>query len=201
MDTKFPAERLRNLLLFPSYEWKVISLEDVSLRETFSSVIMKLIFAGAVAEFAGSFFYVRNVLDIDAYRFSFPLVRSLFYLLIQVLLIMTGSVFIHRIAGKYSEKTDFSRTAKLVAYSWVPVLLLFVIANLHQALIVALIPGVYSIVLFWKGSVDMLGIPKIRKPALTVMYALTMLGMMFLLTRGFGFLLSLIFPGLLPAAV
>ncbi|HOI88623.1 MAG TPA: hypothetical protein PLV51_12240, partial [Lentimicrobium sp.] len=65
MDTKFPAERLRNLLLFPSYEWKVISLENVSLRETFSSVIMKLIFAGAVAEFAGSFFYVRNVLDID----------------------------------------------------------------------------------------------------------------------------------------
>lgn len=49
-------ERIRNLLLFPAYEWKVISLEDRTVREDLYHYAFRLILPGAIAQFLGSFF-------------------------------------------------------------------------------------------------------------------------------------------------
>ncbi len=198
MDWNAFFERLKNLLLFPSYEWKVISLEKRTFREMFASFGWILILAGAIAQFAGSFFYVRNVLDIDAYRFSFPLVQAIIYLVVQILVIYTGSAFMKAAAGNFKGIRSFDKAARLFAFSYTPVLLMFIVANLHHKLNFLLIFGFYSVWLFLKGSEQLLSIPKARIPAFTFLYIISAIGSVYIFTRLFGLLTSLIFsvPGI-----
>ena len=188
-------ERLKNLLLFPGYEWKVISLEKRALSDVITTYVWRLILAGGFAQFIGSFFYVRNVLDIDAYRFSLPLAQAFIYIAVQFLVIITGSVFIRGIALRFGSEKNLAKAVKLTAFSYTPVLIVFIIANLHQVLLVALLPGVYAIYLFWKGCQYMLSTPGNRRLSFSVIYLIVMLGLLFVFTRLFGYLSSLIFTG------
>ena len=188
-------ERLRNLLLFPGYEWKVISLERRALSDVFSSYVWRLTLVGGIAQFAGSFFYVRNVLDIDAYRFSFPLVQALIYVAVQLLVIIVGSLFIRGIAFRFQSEKNLFKAVKLFAFSYTPVLIAFIIANLHQVLLIALLPGFYAIYLFWTGCQQMLSTPKTRRLSFSMIYMIITLGLLFIFTRIFGYLSSLIFTG------
>lgn len=188
-------ERLKNLLLFPVYEWKVISLEKRALSDVFTTYVWRLILAGGFAQFIGSFFYVRNVLDIDAYRFSFPLVQALIYVAVQFLVIIVGSLFIRGIAFRFKSEKSLIKAVKLFAFSYTPVLIVFIIANLHQVLLIALLPGVYAIYLFWTGCQEMLSTPKTRRLSFSMIYMIVTLGLLFIFTRMFGYLSSLIFTG------
>jgi len=188
-------ERIKNLLLFPGYEWKVISLEKRALSDVFGSYIWRLVLAGGISQFVGSFFYVRNVLDIDAYRFSFPLVQAMIYVAVQFLVIIAGSLFIRGIAFRFHSEKSLFKAVKLFAFSYTPVLIVFILANLHQVLFIALVPGVYTVYLFRIGCQHMLSTPKIRRLSFSMIYMIVTLGLLFIFTRLFGYLSTIIFTG------
>jgi hypothetical protein len=188
-------ERLKSLLLFPSYEWKVISLEKRPLNEDFNQFAFRLILLGALAQFIGSFIYVRNDLDIDAYRFSFPLVQAGFYIIIQVTLLLISAFFVNRMALKFGSVRHFKSSARLVMYSASPVLLMYVLVNLNSLFFLALIPGLYSFYLFWVGLPILMGTKQAKRFSFVLIYLIFTIGMLWMLSLLFGIISGLLFPG------
>lgn len=188
-------ERIRNLLLFPAYEWKVISLEDRTAREDLYHYAFRLILPGAIAKFLGSFFYVQKQLDIDAYRFSFPLTQAVFFSIIQLLTIVVSAYFITGMARKFRSTRNYARSLKLVIYSFTPLLLMYMVANLNPILLIALLPGAYGLVLFGKGLPVLLQTIPDKQPAFIIIFLISVSGIMFLLNVFFNALTLLIFPG------
>ncbi|MBW6489817.1 MAG: hypothetical protein K0B15_01355 [Lentimicrobium sp.] len=188
------TERLKNLLLFPSYEWKIISLEKRSLIEHFSQFIFNLILVGAVTQFIGSFLYVRNILDIDAYRFSFPLVQAVFYVFMQIFLLLAGSFFVNQMAPSFGSVKLFKNSALLVFYSSTPLLMMYVIANLNPTFFLALIPGLYALYLFWGGLPLLLKTKESKRFSYVLLYFIFQAGILWGLSLIFGFITKVLFP-------
>jgi len=195
MDPKSSSNRLRNILLFPVWEWKVINLEKRGLKDVFVNHALPLILAGAVTQFIGSFLYVRNELDIDAYKFSLPLIHAGYYIFLQFITIMLTTVFVFGLSGRFHSQKDYSRAGKLVVYSYTPLLIMYIIANLHASFGYLLIPGLYSAVLFWTGLPVMLHTTPINRPAFLLIILISVLGILFISTRMMALLSALIFPG------
>lgn len=190
----FVAERVKGILFYPGYEWKIILNEKRSLREDFFEYALSLILLGAVAQAIGSFFFVRNVLDIDAYRFSFPLIQALSYLLIQIFTVIILTFFIHGVAVKFLTDKNFIKSGKLVIYSYTPLYLSYIIANLDRALLLALIPALYSLYLFAGGLNELLNTNKQKIPAFLFLITIMTLGINYLLAIGFLWLTRFFFP-------
>lgn len=195
MDKKTSQGRLRNIILFPRWEWKVISLEKRSLNEVFVTYAFPLILAGAISQFVGSFLYVRNELDIDAYRFSLPLIQAAFFIILQTAIIILATAFLFGMSGKFSSTKDYSRSGKLVIYSLTPLYLLYIIANLHASLIWTLIPGFYAVFLMWTGMPVMINTHALKRPAFIFIMLISVLGILSVTTRLLGVLTAYIFPG------
>lgn len=197
MDQKANQSRIRNILLFPHFEWKVINLEKRSLRDVFVNYALPLILAGSASQFIGSFLYVRNDMDIDAYRFSLPLIHAGYFIFVQVLTLMLTTVFVFGLAGKFMSQKDYSKSGKLVIYSFTPVYLLFILANLHASLGIIMVPGIYSVFLFWTGLPVLLHTETRKLPAFVFIIVISVLGILFISSRVLALLTSIIFPGVI----
>jgi len=193
----FTLERIKSILFYPAYEWKIINAEKRTLKEDFSGYALNLILFGAISQAIGSFFFVRNVLDIDAYRFSFPLVKAFFYLLMQIFTILILTFFVNGFSGKLAPQKDFIKSGKLVIYGLTPMFLCYMISNLSSQLILALIPAFYSLWLFAKGLPVLLKTDRLKIPGFIFIIALSTLGINYLLDIGFDILTSMIFPDII----
>jgi len=195
MDQKTILSRIKNILLFPRWEWKVIKLEQRPLKDAFVSFALPLILIGAASQFIGSFLFVKNELDIDAYRFSLPLIHAGYFIFVQVLTLMLTTVFIYGLAGKFLSEKDYSLSGKLVIYSFTPVLILNILGNLHASLAIIMIPAFYSVFLFWTGLPVMLHTEARKLPAFVFIILISVLGILFISSRLLSLLTLLIFPG------
>jgi len=195
MDQKTDQGRIKNILLFPRWEWKVINLEKRSLKDVFVSYALPLIFAGAASQFIGSFLYVRNEMDIDAYRFSLPLIHAGYFIFLQVLTLMLTTVFVYGLAGRFMSVKDYSKSGKLVIYSFTPLYLLYILANLHSSLGIIMLPAFYSVFLFWTGLPVLLNTGARKLPAFIFIILISVLGILFISSRMLALLTTLIFPG------
>lgn len=195
MDKIDFASRLKSLLLFPKYEWKVISLEKRPLKDDFRQFAFLWVLFGAIAQFVGSFLYVRNILDIDAYRFSFPLIQAGFYVVIQVILLVMASFVVNRLAPKFGSVRHFASSARLVFYSSTPLLMMFILVNLNHAFFLALIPAFYSYYLFWVGLPILLKTREPKRLSFVLIYMIFTIGSFSILSKVFGFVSQILFPG------
>jgi hypothetical protein len=159
------------------------------------SFAFPLILIGAASQFIGSFLFVKNEMDIDAYRFSLPLIHAGYFIFVQVVTLMLTTVFVFGLSEKFQSEKDYSRSGKLVVYSFTPVYLLYILANLHVSLGFIMIPALYSIVLFWTGLPIMLHTPARKVPAYVFILFISVFGILFISSRLLAFLSSLIFPG------
>lgn len=187
--------RLKSLFLFPTYEWKVISLEKRPLKEDFNQFAFRWVLFGALAMFVGSFFYVRNDLKIDAYRFSLPLVQAGFYIIIQTILLLASSFFVNQLAHKFGSVRHFASSARLVFYSSTPLLMMFILVNLNRVFFLALIPGLYSYYLFWVGLPVLLKTREPKRISFVFIYMIFTMGSFSILSKFFGFVSQILFPG------
>lgn len=195
MDRKSVQQRIRGIILFPKWEWKTINLEKRPLKDVFMSFAFPLILLGAASQFVGSFLFVKNEMDIDAYRFSLPLIHAGYFIFVQVVTLMLTTVFVFGLSEKFLSEKDYSRSGKLVVYSFTPVYLLYILANLHVSLGFIMIPALYSIVLFWTGLPIMIHTPARKVPAYVFIIFISVFGILFISSRLLAFLSSLIFPG------
>lgn len=196
MDQKTSQSRLRNIILFPRWEWKVISLEKRSLNEVFVSYAFPLILFGALSRFIGSFLLVRNEIDIDAYRFSFPLIQAAFFIILQVAIIFLATIFLFGMSSKFGSEKNYSRAGKLVIYSLTPLYILYIIANLHVSLLWTLIPGFYAVYLMWTGMPVMIKTHALKRPAFIFIMLISILGILYITSLLLEMLTAFIFPGI-----
>lgn len=190
----FVSERIKSILFYPGYEWKIIAAEKRSLKEDFFSYALTLVLFGAASEAVGSFFFVRNTLDIDAYRFSFPLVKALSYLLIQIITILLLTFFVHGVAGKFGSTKDFVKSGKLVIYGLTPLFLCYILVNLDSRMILALIPAFYSVVLIIRGLPILINTKRDKIPSFTILIVLMTLGVNYVLEVAFSLIIHFLFP-------
>lgn len=193
----FVPDRIKGIIFYPAYEWKLISAENRSLKEDFSGYAVTLIFYGALAKGIGSFFFVRNVLDIDAYRFSFPLVQMIIFMLIQLLVVMIMTFAVYGFSRKFKSEKDFTRSGKIVINALTPYFLSYMIANLNRHLELALVLSVYSIVILAKGLPIVIKTPKHKLPAFLFILLIFFFGINYYLEIGFSFLTTLLFPDII----
>lgn len=190
----FVTERIKSILFYPGYEWKIIAAEKRSLKDDFFGYALILILLGAASQAIGSFFFVRNVLDIDAYRFSFPLMKAVSFLFIQIFTVLILTFFVHGVAVKFKSNKDFVKSGKLVIYGLTPLFLCFMIANLNTGLLLALVPAIYSLFLFAKGLPALIETNESKIPAFVFLFALMALGINYLLEIGFTLIAQQLFP-------
>lgn len=195
----FISERVKSIIFYPAYEWKIIAAENRTLNEDFSGYALSLILIGAAAQAIGSFLFVRNELDIDAYRISYPLVKALIYIIMQMFTIFMLTIFINGVARRFASQKDFIKSGKLVIYALTPFLLCYIFANLDRRLIIVMIPAFYSLYLFAKGLPVMLKTAPLKVPSFIFIIAITVLGINYLLEMGFAFLTTLIFPDIITS--
>ncbi len=190
----FTLERIKSIIFYPGYEWKIIAAETRSLKEDFFGYALVLILLGSASQFIGSFFFVRNVLDIDAYRFSFPLTKALAYIIMQILTVLFLTFLVNGIAGRFNSENDFVKSGKLVIYSLTPFFICYMLANLDPRMVLVMIPALYSIWLLGTGLPELLKTPRHRMPAFLFIIVLSALGANFVLETAFNFLTTLLFP-------
>lgn len=190
----FTLGRVKSIIFYPDYEWKIINAEKRSLKDDFTGYAFNLILAGAIAQAIGSFFFVRNVLDIDAYRFLFPLIQALFYIIMQVLTIFILTFFAHGMSKKFRSKKDFVKTGKLVIYSLTPLFIASIPANLDYRLVMVLVIAFYGLYITAKGAPIILETNKDKVPGFILIMAISALGITYFLGLGFSYLTTIIFP-------
>lgn len=193
----FVIDRLKSIIFYPGYEWKIISAEKRTLKDDFFEYGVTLILAGVIAQAIGSFFFVRNVLDIDAYRFSFPLTKAIIYMLMQVITIVIITFFVYGLAGQFSSQKDFVKSGKLVIYGLTPFLLCYILVNLDRRLIISMIAAFYSLYLFGKGLPVLLKTPNHKVPAFLFLITISVLGVNYIFEMGFAYITTLLFPDIL----
>lgn len=186
-------DRIKSIIFYPSYQWKIIAAEKRTLKEDFNNYALTIILIGAAAQALGSFFFVRNVLDIDAYRFSFPIVQAVFYIIIQTLTVFILTFFVFGMSKKFQSQKNFANSGKLVIYSLTPLFLCNIIVNLDHRLVFLLIPAFYGLYIFAKGLPLMLKTNLHKIPAFLFIIAISALGILYLLGNVFELLTRLIF--------
>lgn len=163
------TERVKNILVQPAEEWKVIEKEPTTVGDLYTSYIMPLAAIGPVASIIGLSLIGFQVPLGGTYRV--PLVTAIGHAVVTYVLALAGvyvlALIIDALAPTFNGTKNSSQALKVAAYSstagW-----LVGIFNLIPALAFLQIFGLYSLYLLYLGLPALMKSPQDKTLAYTV---------------------------------
>ena len=187
MDFNAIFIRAKNILVQPATEWEVVKGETSDKNAVLKDYALPLIILIAIASFLGGLIFTRFGLPI------YVVTKAVIAFIVAFLGIYISAIVINELASSFGSKKDTNAAFKLVIYSFTPVFIAQIVANLIPPLFFVAIFGLYMIYLLWMGLGTMMGTPEDKKVGYVVVSALLIFVIYALLTFFLGLIVTTIF--------
>jgi len=188
MDFNAIFTRAKNILIQPATEWEVVKGETSDKNTVLKDYALPLIILVAIASFLGGLIFTRFGLSI-----GYVVTRAVIAFIVAFLGIYISAIVINELASSFGSKKDINAAFKLVIYSFTPVFIAQIVANLIPPLFFVSIFGLYMIYLLWMGLGSLMETPEDKKVGYVVVSALLIFVIYALLTFFLGLILTTIF--------
>jgi hypothetical protein len=177
--------RVKNIILSPVAEWRVIAGEVGTIRSLLRRYVIPMALIPAVASFIGYGLVGANgiLFRMNGPYWGVSMAINNFITTLAVYLI--GTWLVDRLAPAFGAARDLGRSAQLVAYSYTPAWLagiFYALPGLQQGVVL----GLYSVYLFYTGTAVLKTTPDDQRIAYTIVSAILLIIIRFLV----GLLLS-----------
>jgi hypothetical protein len=187
MDFNVIFTRAKNILLQPATEWEVIKGETSDKNAVLKDYALPLIILVAIASFLGGLIFTR-------FGFiGYVVAEAVGDFIVAFLGIYISAIVINELASSFGSKKDINAAFKLVIYSFTPVFIAQIVANLIPPLFFVAIFGLYMIYLLWIGLGSLMETPEDKKVGYVIVSALLIFVIYILLTFFLGLILTAIF--------
>jgi hypothetical protein len=180
LEVDMPAlkARVTRILTDPKAEWPLIAAESTSIEQLYRTYIGPLAAIPAIAGFIGG-----SILAFGFFRT--PIVTGLLWMGVTFVLTLVGvyvSAFIvDKLAPTFDSRPDMVQALKLTGYACTPAFLGGVFSIIPFLGILAIIPAVYGIYLFYLGLPVLMKTPQSKVIPYMAIAAIVSIVMMFVL--------------------
>ncbi len=161
MFLKLIINRVRGVLMEPRREFVSILNENKSRGAVLSQYIIPFLTLFLVTTYLGSVIFGPTTFR----QGSGVVLRSIFHLILVVLVTLYGSAFIlNKLFSIFQIPRNGTKAFTLMAYAFTPVYIAMILSGLLPRLEALLnLIGLYSIILFWIGSERLIEMPVERR--------------------------------------
>ncbi len=161
--------RAKGILMAPAAEWQTIATENDSPKQVFLRYVVPLAAIGPVAAFIGGQVFGYGALGFS-YRPSLmtgitTMITGYVMALVSVWLVAFVANFL---SPKFGGKDDFPAAFRLVAYSMTASMVGGIVGLIPALAIIGLLFAIYSLYLFYKGAVPVMGVATDKVPVFTI---------------------------------
>ncbi|MEN7536338.1 Yip1 family protein [Aurantiacibacter flavus] len=161
--------RAKGILMAPAAEWQAIAGESDSPKDVFLRYVVPLAAIGPVAAFIGGQVFGYGALGFT-YRPSLmtgitTLITSYVMALVSVWLVAFVANFL---SPKFGGKDDYPAAFRLVAYAMTASMVGGIVGLLPALSVIGLLFAIYSLYLFYKGAVPVMGVAPDKLPVFTI---------------------------------
>jgi hypothetical protein len=185
IDVNVPAlqERVTKLLKDPAATWPVIAAEPTTTEQLYKNYIGPLAAIPAVAGFIGGSIIGYSAPFIGTYRT--PIVSGFIWMIVTFALTLVGvyvsAFIIDKLAPTFDSTPNQLQALKLTGYSATPSFLGGILSIIPMLSILAIIPALYGIYLFYLGLPVMMKTPASKVVPYMVVAAIVSMVIMFVL--------------------
>ncbi len=183
MDT---IERVKNIILSPKTEWKVIEAEEMTASKLLTSYLILLALIPAIASFIGFGLIGYNVLGIHIGSISVGIRQAVISFFGMIASIYLTAYIITWLAPKFGSTADFNKAFQLVGYSYTPMCIAGILYILPALGTLAGIMGLYGLYILFIGLAPMMKTPedKITTYFLTTIVCVIVIALLFSVLLG-----------------
>ena len=178
-------QRTSNILLNPFETWKEIKTERKSKNELVSQFLLPISITVGICSLFGTLFFSKIG---DSFSIGYVIFNGIISFLVLFLEVYFSALLISEIATSFSPETDSDSAFSLVIYAQTPLYVSLAVVKLFPQLLFLIVLSIYTIYLFWIGSLKLLKVPE-DKRIIFLMLSMLVIIIIFLL-------LSLIFDSL-----
>lgn len=184
LDVNVPAlqERVVKLLKDPKAEWPVIAAEQTTVEQLYKQYIGPLAVIPAVAGFIG-----MSIIGTSTFLGTFrtPIVSGLVWMVLTFVMMLVGvyvsAFIIDKLAPTFDSTPNQIQALKLTGYSATPSFLAGILSIVPVLGMLAFIPALYGIYLFYLGLPVLMKTPESKVIAYMVVAAVVSIVVMFVL--------------------
>jgi hypothetical protein len=164
------VDRVKNILLTPGTEWKVIAEEPSSTGGLVTGYVAPLVAIGAVAGFIGGSVVGRSSFFTGTFRVPIAtgLTLAIFSFVAAIVGVFILSVVINALAPTFGAEKNSARALKLAVYSYTPAWVAGVLQILPALGLLAILAAFYGIYLMYLGLPTLMKAPSDRTLGYTV---------------------------------
>ena len=111
-------ERAKNILVSPKTEWDVIANEEPNVNKIFTSYVIPLAGAAAIAAFIGYGLIGINMLGIQMKGVNYGFYYALNSFIVTICSVFITAFVVDALAPSFNSEKNFGRSFQLVAYSY-----------------------------------------------------------------------------------
>lgn len=158
------VDRVKNILLAPNSEWKVIAEEPSSTGGLLTGYVAPLAAIGAVAGFIGGSLVGRSSLFTGTYRLPVAagVTLAAFTFVAAIVGVLILSLVINALAPTFGAEKNSARSLKLAVYSYTPAWIAGVLQILPALGVLALLAALYGVYLMYLGLPTLMKAPPDR---------------------------------------
>lgn len=161
MNLQALAERVKGILLNPRNEWEKINAEPASNKDIIIFYVLPFALLAGLISLA--------VIWLNTYLGFFLALRfGVLKLIMPLVAVIATAVIINELADTFDSAKDLNNALKLVAYSYTPVLLVYVLVSISWTLGFLSILGLYGVYIFWLGLPRVMKTPEDRRLVYTI---------------------------------
>jgi len=170
-------DRVKNIILNPKEEWKVIEQETTSTEKLVTGYLLILALLPAIGNLIGYWLvgYRAAYVGYVGGSFGFGLRQAVTAYVTPVVAVFVAAFVINMLANSFGSKKDFRRAMQLVVYSYTPALVAGIIMIIPTLGIIATLAGLYGLYLLYIGLKPMMETPDNRVTAYFVVSLLVMI--------------------------
>ena len=153
MKFKESVLKLINISKDPRKEWNSIAQENKNPTDIYINFIIPLILISCLFKLAG------RLISLD-FSILNAFLTCIAFIVITSGIIYLSSLIINELLPKFKSDKNFNIIFSLIAYSSGPAIIINGISSLHPDMSFINILSLYSVVIFWIGTIKLLSVPK-----------------------------------------
>ena len=182
-------DRVKNILITPKTEWKVIDNEPANVQGILVGYVLPLAIAAAIAAFIGYGLIGFSMFGVTIKGTSWGLYYAVVLIIQAILSVLVAAFVIDALAHSFSSEKNFGKSVQLAAYSFTAAWVGGLLAILPAIAFIGALLGLYGLYLLYIGLPVMKKTPEDKH----VVYFVVSLLVLILVYMIIGFVLSKIF--------
>lgn len=188
------VERVKNILIKPKDEWKVIAAETPNTQAILLSYVLPLALIPAVARFIGFGVFGFHIGRYAAFGgLAWGISSGIVFLISTFLAVFLAALIIDALAPSFKSEKNFGRSIQLVAYSFTPAWVAGILYLVPFLGILAGILGLYGIYIMYLGLGEIKKTPEENKVGYLVVSAVISIVILWVIAVILGLIATSIF--------